>query len=282
MNVVKSAYIVCLDKKNKTNMTIYGSRVIFKTSGTMGQTPNTLSVKVYGVDGSDTGSLFDKAHTVELYAGRRGEEGLLGSGQIVSAKMAYNQDGEYLDIVAVDGDDFFVTPVNMSISGGVTLEDLTLDLIRASGTSVQVGQISPKSRGVALPRGLAIVGSPIHMIRNVAKAINASFYVNQGLVYMICPEEMIGEKIIIEEEKILSNPVYDGYYMTLVVDIDFNIRVGKNIVLPETKADAPTYRVLRVETQGDTKNPGWRMIIEGAEQTESGFAQSAITNSVWR
>lgn len=279
---VKNAFIVCSDKKEKNVFDVVGTRVIFKTISSMGQTPNTLSIQMYGADDVDVGRVIDKAHTVSLYAGTLDKEGKIGAGQVISAKLVPSREGVFLDIVAVDGDDFYSTPLNRSISAGLTLEELAIELVALSGATTGIGQISRRARDVALPRGVSVIGSPVQTIRNVAKAINAAFYVNQSLVYIVCPDEMIGSPISIDEGDLISDTIFDGYYSVITVNINANITVGRSVSLPEAKANSPLYRVLKVQTEGDTRNPVWRMSIEGAEQTAVGFAQSATTSGVWR
>lgn len=282
MTAVKSAFLLCTGKKDKKEFTVRGSRTIFKTNSSMSQTPNTMSVQVYGLDDGEMSNAINKAHTINLYAGQEFKEGVIGVGQVITAKVSSGQSGVFLDITTVDGDDFYSTPVNRSISAGISLDRLVRELVALSNTSVGIGQISKKTMGVALPRGFSVVGSPLQAIRNVAKSINAAFFINQGLIYLVCPDEMTGEVVTINQDDLLSDIVFDGYYAGFVSDINSLIRVGKSLMLPRTKANAPLYRVQRVTTEGDTKNPLWNMVVEGAEQTEIGFAQSAVTNSVWR
>lgn len=282
MTAVKSAFLLCTDKKGKIEFTVRGSRTIFKTNSSMSQTPNTMSVQVYGLDGSQMSDVIDEAHNISLYAGQEFQEGIIGAGKVVTAKVNSGQSGAFLDITTVDGDDFYSTPINRSISAGISLDGLARELVSLSDAAVGIGQISNKLMGIALPRGFSIVGSPLQAIRNIAKSINAAFYINQGMLYLICPEEVLGEAIVINSEDLLTDVLFDGYYVGFVSDINPIIRAGKSVLLPETKANAPMYRIQRVSTEGDTKNPLWNMLIEGAEQTEAGFAQSAITTGVWR
>lgn len=282
MTKIKNAYLLCHDKNNKNKFPVYGARTIFKVNSSMTQTPNTMGVKVYGVDDYDIGSVMAKAHTLQLFAGVLNQESLIGTGQVVSSKSVEDKTGVYFDIVAVDGDDFYSSPLNRSIKAGITLEQLAIELVDSSNSSAGIGQISTKLRGIAIPRGVSVIGTPIQTMRNIAKAVNAAFYINQGLIYLVCQEEMIGAAVAIDEDDLLSYPVFDGFYASFVTDIVPSVRVGKSVLLPLAKPNSPLYRILKTTIEGDTKNPVWNITAEGAEKTESGFAQNAVTNSVWR
>ena len=78
-------------------------------------------------------------------------------------------------------------------------------------------------------------------MRNIAKAVNAAFYINQGLIYLVCQEEMIG--LLLTRTTLLSYPVFDGFYASFVTDIVPSVRVGKSVLLPLAKPNSPLYRI---------------------------------------
>ncbi len=277
----KVAYIQAHDVKGRMLASISGSRVRFKAHSSMSQTPNSGVVSVYGLQQDEFGSVVSNAKTVRLFAGDEQSSGLIAEGQVVSARVVSGQDGQYLDVVMVDGDDFFSMPVNRSIAAGISLAGLVEELVSLSAGTAGIGQISPKARSIYLPRGVSVIGSPINLIRGVAKQINAAFYMNQGLVYIVCPEEMVGNQIELEEDDLMSAPVRDGFNVQIVHDIKSAIRVGNTVKLPGSSGGG-LYRVQGIAVEGDTMHPVWRMAIEGTEQTPEGFAQSAVTDNVWR
>jgi len=279
---VKVAYVDCIDEGRKDPFRLHAERVKFKVVSSMGQTPNTLSVSLYGISEQDAGKAISKAHTISIIAGSEGYSGFIGSGQVVMARNVDSPEGYALNITAIDGDDFYSKPVNRSISGGTSLKTLVEELVGLSSGTVGVGQISKRASGIVLPRGQAIIGTAIPVIRSVAKQINAAFYINQGLVYIVCPDEMIGNPVILKEEDMAGIPTKDGYYVVFEYDINSGIRVGNSVVVPGGDTGSGLYRVVRIVTEGDTDGPLWKMTVEGAEQNESGLAQEAVTRNVWR
>lgn len=275
----KYALLRVFDKKRHEIAELRGTRMRFRCTSSMSQTPNTMVASVYGISEEESGRVAAKGYSVRLFAGSNESSGVIGEGQVVSSRLVSGQDGMFLEVTSVDGDDFYAITVNRTITAGITLSGLVTELIGMSNGSAGIGQISPRANDIALPRGVSIIGSPLPTIRGVAKQINAAFYVNHGMVYIVCPDETVGVTVNIEDDRLLNHPVRDGYFVQFMHDIEPSIRVGGTVLLP---GNGGMYRVQRISVEGDTIQPTWRMIVEGAEQTADGFAQTALSSNVWR
>lgn len=281
MSEMRGAYLDFSDKRGEDGLRVRGERIAFRVASSMTQTPGTMSVKAYGLNEREKGWIEKKAHTVRLSAGEYGREGLLGVGQVVSASERLTNEGRVMELTAVDGDDFYAMPVNRSISGNISLLELVREMVALCGQSAGIGHISPMAGQILLPRGMAVVGTVIPVMRSVAKQLNAAFYVNQGLVYIVRPEERIGPQVTLYAEDMLSDAVRDGYWMKISHRMAPHIRVGGSVVMPDARGEA-SYRVQKIMAEGDTRGAVWKMEIEAAAQTVAGLAQSAVTDNVWR
>lgn len=256
----KRAIVSVLDRRGVAIVRSEGKRVFFGVEQSMAETPDTLMIKAYGLSDSDMGEILSRGRKVLLYAGSL-STGLIGSGEIASARRMKDQEGEYLSIVGVDGDELMGARVNRAIAGGASLADLVRECVAHCGVDIGIGFLSRRLEGIACPRGAAIAGPPMDVLRDVARAADAAFFVRHGLIYIVGKDELVGELVDLDEERLLGTPSLEGGILHVSHDIESKIMAGSAIRFIRG-GRASIYRVARVKSTGDTQANVWNMACE--------------------
>lgn len=151
------------------------------------ETPNTARIRVYNLADSTAKKLSGKEFSeVVLQAGYEGNYGIIFSGQVVQVRRGReNQTDTYLDITAADGDQAYnFAFVNTTLAAGHTLNDqvnVCLKVMEQHG--VTPGYIAGLPSNAA-PRGKAMFGSARDYMRNVARATQSVWSIQDGKVVM--------------------------------------------------------------------------------------------------
>ena len=245
-----------LDKNGRVLVEASIGRFEFRSDAIMDEAPNTMIIKAHGMTESDMEIAVTRAVRVLIYAGV-GEVGLIAAGEIASARIIGTKKGLMLVVVGVDGDSLMTARVSRSITAGISLSGMARECIASSGVAADIGFISPKLDMIRNPRGVTVNGLLMDVLSDIAKAIDAAVFIRNGLIYIVCCDELIGDPAVISEQGLLTEPSLEGDVLHVVYEVDSKVRVGGVADFRGSR-----YRVLRVTANGDTDENMWSMSIE--------------------
>lgn len=266
----------------------------------MGQ-PNTATIKVYNLTADAETKMIVEGYRVTVYAGYQQKSGLIFDGFVVYATRTKENGTDYtITLLAIDGYQFLISGYcNFSIQRGITARQVVKSIANRAAAPIEIGY--PKDSDTSVldnqkyTRGQSIHGLARGSLDDIAKALNATWYVDCGKLYFIhfgesssdlplgkqavvlSPETgMIGNPTQIEygiNAKCLLNPeivpfcfVYlNPQYITLTLpDIGSNGQIS-NTQLYQLDSKG-LYRVVSCEFVGDTRGNDWYTEINAVIQ----------------
>lgn len=275
----------------------------------MGQ-PNTATIKLYNLTADAEKKMIVEGYRVVVHAGYQQHAGLIFDGFVIYATRTKENGTDYtITLLAIDGYQFLMNGYcNFSIQRGITARDVVKNIANQASAPIEIGY--PKDSdtsvldGQKYTRGQSVHGLARGTLDDIAKALNATWYVDCGKLYLIhfgestsdlplgqqaidlSPDTgLIGNPTQIEygiNAKSLLNPeivpfcfVYlDPQYITLTLpDIGSNGQIS-NTQLYQLDSKG-LYRVVSCEFVGDTRGNDWYTEINAVIQ--SGTSPQMLT-----
>lgn len=264
--------------------TIYeteSSRVTFSFHTGMDGRAGEGQVKVYGLTDNDAATIIQYGKALRLSAGDDDLTGLIFQGDIVDAFFGRTDQQQYIVVSLVDGDAFYSSYINLSVGAGESLGGLVEKCAAKGSAPLGIGFISPEAYKVRLARGTAILGCPLDTIKQIARSLNAAWYIQKGLFYLLRAEDSVQDAVTIRADDILGVPVTDNWHASFRHTLPCSLNVGQFFSLPADNGGG-TYRVVSMDGIGDSKDGNWEMQITGMAQTGTLPNMSAETQNIWR
>ena len=268
---------------NTVYETDLGQRLRFEISKTVKSAPNHCTAVVYAIDQEEASSVLTRASSIILQAGENEDAGTIFRGSIVDG-FYKNDENPHLQLSALDGDSFFNSYISLAIGKGETLRQLVLKSAAACSSPIAVGMVSASADMIRLPRGCVLFGATTDVMDDVAKAINAAWFVNDERLYVLTETDMdIGMSFIVNvEDDLVSVPVHDAWSCAFSHRIDSRVILGSTCSFDDPEAVIGTFRVVSVDIIGDTLEGDWRMNVWALRQEQGSPAMTALTRNIWR
>lgn len=261
-----------------------GLRIRFEISKSVKASPNHCSVMVYGVAKDDAEAIIIRTSRIELVAGdNQDTAGPIFRGAVVDG---YYKDNEspYMELTALDGDSFYGSWISQSIGAGETLAGLVRKAAAYCSSPIAIGGISPSASAIRLPRGCSLFGSTIDVIENVAKAINAAWYINDEMLYILTDSDMKnGNAFTVDvEDDLVGVPVMDAWTCAFSHVIDSRVILGTTCTFDDAETAVGVFRIVTLDIIGDTRDGEWRMNVWALRQDNNTPTMTALTRNIWR
>ena len=259
-------------------------RFTFETSAGDTETPNTAIIKVFNLNDDTRKQIIKEFDTVLLQGGYQGNVGLLFNGTIKQFKRGKdNNVDSYLMIMAADSDlSYNFGVIAQSFQAGSNAEQRLNAYAGSINLSVNKSA-NPKLPLSVLPRGKVALGMTRSYLRELARASNARFSIQNGKITLIPLDGYLPGQAVkltsatglvriptatdngIELTCLLNPKILVGFTVqldnkeitaTLLRDVFFpGYRTPANFSA-NTENDG-LYRVLVVEHSGDTRGDEW-------------------------
>jgi len=171
--------------ENGSGIDLSQMRIVFKTTQSDVQTPNTAVIRVYNLSDKTAKSVQKEFTAVRLQAGyETGAFGTIFDGTIKQVRRGReNPTDTYLDILAADGDKAYNQGViSKSLAAGATAEDERNALIDAFG--LPKGYVADLPPGAA-QRGQVKYGMARDHMRDLANTNGMTWSIQNGQIQMI-------------------------------------------------------------------------------------------------
>ena len=143
---------------------------------------------------------------------------------------------------------------------------------------------SPSASAIRLPRGCSLFGSTIDVIENVAKAINAAWYINDEMLYILTDSDMKnGNAFTVDvEDDLVGVPVMDAWTCAFSHVIDSRVILGTTCTFDDAETAVGVFRIVTLDIIGDTRDGEWRMNVWALRQDNNTPTMTALTRNIWR
>jgi hypothetical protein len=261
------------------------------------ESPNNAAIRVYNLSSETVKKIRGEYSRVVLQAGYESNFGVIFDGTIKQFGIGReNATDSYLDILAADGDIAYnFAVINKTLAAGSSPGERLAELVKSMKPyGVSGGNITAATGGI-LPRGRVLFGMTRAFLRSTVQSIGATWNINGGQVNIVpLTGYLPGEAVVLNalsglvgvpeqtEEgiklKCLVNPKIDigqlikldnnSVNQTVAADpnagplenFPFNKRASPPQLFATIENDG-IYRVLVVDSEGDTRGPTWHMNI---------------------
>lgn len=258
-------------------------RIKFAVKKTDGQTPNTASIRVYGLASGTANQIEREFSRVLLQAGYETNYGVIFQGDAKRIRQGReNGTDVFLDIQAADGDAAYnFAVVNATLAAGATQRDQIAAAAKAmAADNVALGYIG-ETPTEALPRGKVLYGPSREYLRQSAETSSASWSIQDGVVQFVPNAGLLpGTAVVLNARsglvgvpeqtndgikfRCLLNPqIRMGAALQinskdiLAAELDAAPAAGKEPAQPATIAADGIYRVITLVYAGDTRGNDW-------------------------
>lgn len=259
------------------------NRVIFDFHCAVDGNANNGVIRVYNMSDGEESAIKRGAKNIRLIAGSEAENGEVFSGELVDAFSVQDGTERYLRMSVVDGDSFYSAYVAASVGAGESLGGLAEKCISLCSSPLAIGYISPSAYRLKLPRGAVLFGSPMDVLKSVAKSLNAVYYVLKGRFYLVAPaDNPSGSEIRANEQSgMIGVPVMDSWYASFFHDISSGFSLGRFVSF-DAEYGSGLYRIVSINGMGDTKEGEWALSVMAIGQSGSIPNITALTDNIWR
>jgi len=262
-------------------------RVRFTIKQITVQMPNTAEIRVTNLSKATAARFHNKEFTkVQLIAGYEGNSGIIFSGNIKQTNIGReNPTDTYVDLFCGDGDKAYnFGAISKTLAAGSTPKQVVDALAQGLAPyDVRLGFTPPSMTQIKYPRPVVLFGMVRDHLRQMAFSHQSTWNISNGVLNIV-PKDgslpggpvmvnaatgMIGMPVQTNEAivvRVLINPQMKVDTLIQLNNADINpaapvFTVGGEImpgVQPDLDADG-VYRVLQIETTGDTRGQNWYM-----------------------
>ena len=226
--------------------------------------------------------------------------GVIFDGDIIQLFRGREENVDYtLTIIAVDGERSLINNyINMTRAKGLTPQRMIEAVSQNSMNVTKVAYISPDLEGKQLPRGKVFFGAPKKYFRSVARDQVATFWVDNGELYVVKPNDIPQGEIIVltPETGIIGTPTQtqEGINFKCLLNPQIKLRsvIGiDNSMIRTMKAslgqpyisnldEDGQYTVIGLRYNGDTRGNDWYVEVNcaGVNGKYNLLAKSKNTN----
>jgi hypothetical protein len=291
-------YRVLVSKIDNTALDVSNLRCTFRIEKVARQTANYAEICIYNLSAGTEAEIIKDGDRVIVEAGYQGiftvnangdtteavakQYGVVFDGLVIQALRDKEDNVNYkLTLICMDGDSFLANNIiKMSVGGGQNQRQLVEAIVSRAETPTETARISPNLSTQNLPRGKVFFGTPKQYLNDVAKDNNASFWVDDGLVYIVKATDVpVGEALVISPQTGLigvPQQTQDGASFKCLLNPNIKlmslVQINNSIIrqLKQQVGQYPTlldadgqYQVYKLTTVGDTRGNDWYSEIEG-------------------
>lgn len=251
--------------------------------------PNMSYVTIYNLSVPTENHLIQNADGIRIEAGyQNGPYGLIFAGNVVQpVRGKEDSTTPYLKLMSLDGDNFFnFGTVAFNINKGVGLRSQIENITQNSTVPATIGDIRGADESAKLTRGKVYFGAAKDYLRDISKTSNSVFNIDSNSVNMQrATDTPVGEAIVLNSETgMIGFPSQSDLGVTCKCLINPNIVIGGLIKLNNSTINQKEislgqflrplsadgiYRVIKMNTKGDTRGQEWYQEIEAIAQGES-------------
>lgn len=260
-----------------------GQRLRFEVSKNVKSAPNHCSVMVYGIDKDEADAVLVYGSRIELYAGDYDTAGVIFRGSIVDGYYN-NGDTPHLQLEALDGDSFYGSYINIAVGAGETLQGVALRAAAMCSSPIAVGMVSNAASTIRLPRGCILFGSTADALDGVARAVNATWFINDERLYLLTETDtQNGSEFEVDtDDDLLGAPAVDAWSIAFSHRINSRVILGATVKFDDITVVAGAFRIVSVDIIGDTRDGEWRMNVWALRQEQDSPSMTALTRNIWR
>lgn len=247
----------------------------FRFQRAISDSPGTLSMIIYQPSVILEGALRN-AQRLSLVAQEEKRVSLFDADSVEVS--SHYDNGERIAVVSViDGDAFSHAFVSFTHSAGSTLYQL-LDACATKGNvTIPIGSYPPSLHDIRLPRAVTVHGGAMSRIRQIARAVDAACFIQNGILQIVGTEAPTKIPVLLREDAELvgtpSKTEYGAEFKTRMLPLSLN-----ELVQLESSTLNGTYRIISAAGHGDTKSGDWVCSYIAIDNNAFGVKNS----SVWR
>lgn len=252
-------------------------RITFAIKKTDGQTPNTATIRVFGLSDNAANQIQSEFTQVYLQAGYQSNFGVVFSGTAKRIRKGRESNVDsFLEIQAADGDGAYnFAVVNATISAGSTQRDQIDQAMRVmQAKGVTPGYIAP-ANSQALPRGKVMYGTSRDYLRQSSETVGASWSIQDGKMQLVPLTGVLPNQAVVLNSKtgLVGQPeqTNDGVKFRCLLNPSLQIAAMVQIAqgdvqqaaleesdkVPAAIAVDGFYRIIAMEFSGDTRGNDW-------------------------
>lgn len=268
-------YRIAVSDENNNAYDVSQLRCVFNIVKTIQMEPNVSIIEIYNLNIQTENSIMMNGKRVTVEAGYEGTQfGLIFDGDIIQC-INSRDDGTTtkLTIIALDSDRAINFEIaNFSIMRGQTQRSIVNHMTNKAENPIQLGSISDKLQGQALPRGKVFFGKASDYLRQIAKGHDMQFYMDDGTLNLISMDDLPEGEIFELNPKsgLIGTPEQSDYGIS-----------GKCLLNPQIKlnslihVDNSLVRAKQIDISGSNVSP-----VGGVSQdNDSGIRNKIIAEA---
>jgi hypothetical protein len=266
-----------LSNASNNGLDLSNLRITFTIKKTDGQTPNTASLRIYGLAEDTENQIVNEFTRVDLQAGYESNYGIIFSGTSKwIRKGRENNVSRYLEIQASDGDRAYnFAVVNSTLSKGATQRDQINQVGRSmQEKGVTMGYIAPDDTQ-ALPRGKVLYGSGREYMRQSATTTGASWSIQDGKMQVVPLSSVLPNSAVVLNagSGLIGTPEQSNEGISFTCLLNPTLQIAGQVQIDKESISAAGqgseeeavpeisttgfYRIISLELIGDTRGQDW-------------------------
>jgi len=286
-------YQILVVKSDGTALDVSNLRCTFRIEKTYHSVANYSEITIYNLSAETEGTIINEYNRVIVNAGYQGTDandnpkqyGKIFDGNII--QVLRDKDDNNVDyrltLHCGDGDNFLNSNfIKMTMNAGATHRQAIENIATVATVPTEIGKITPDLNPITLPRGKVFFGAPKKYLREIASDNNASFWVDNGEIYIGKTTDTAGQAIVITPETgLIGTPqmVQDGIIIKMLLNANIglmsmikldnsNIRQIKQQIgqVPVMLDQDGQYQAYKIVHEGDTRGQNWYTQITGVSR----------------
>jgi hypothetical protein len=293
-------YRVLVTKKSGgTALDVSDLRCVFNIEKIMMAPANYAVIDIYNLSLDTENDIISQYDRVIVEAGFEGyyssgdnkyyianQYGVIFDGDIVQSIRSKEDNVDLvLTLVCLDGDQsLYNNLVSFTVAAGLNQRQIINKIASSALVPTEIGRVSPEISDVKLPRGKVVFGEPKKYLREIAKNNNASFYVDDGKIYVRHTADIAENAALVlsPENGLIGYPQQVEYGLSYRCLLNPLIKLGTMVKLEKAyikqleqrpgqyqiKLDEQgQYQTYKVSYLGDTRGNDWYTEVEGYSST---------------
>jgi hypothetical protein len=276
----------------------------FRVVKTQLMAPNLSIITIYNLSPKTENAIIQEGYRVVIEAGYVGSQyGGIFDGNVVQVLRSKENGTDYvLTLVSADSDAFLAYgTANFTLLRGQNHRDIIDHVVSTASVPTEIGRISPNLSDTQLTRGRVFFGSAADILKQVADSQDATFYMEDGRVNIVKPEDLPYDEVIelSPSTGLIGVPVQQDAGATIRMLLNPKVKLGSfvhvdNSLIRTVQQDPAAgqqpysldqdglYRVIKITHLGDSRGPDWYTEVETI--TQSGKLPALMTSgdkSIW-
>lgn len=258
-------------------------------------TANYAEITIYNLTNDAETSIIKEGVRVIVEAGYDGfintdtgeqtaakQYGKIFDGDVIQFLRGREDNVDYtLTLICLDGDSFLNNNIiKTTLTAGMTQRQLVDHITAKPLTPTEIGRISPELSTQRLPRGKVFFGMPKDYLGDIARDNAASFWVDDGQVYIAKATDITAEEALVltPQTGLIGTPQQKQDGVSFKCLLNPSIRLMSMIKLDNTMIRQQKYQIGQIPSQldqdgqyqvykfrhvGDTRGDEWYTEVDG-------------------